>query len=148
METYEIVLGVLGIILLSASIIFINIIGFKCLFRVILVKKRQKAVKGIIIDYGPNNCATIQYDIGNKRYSEECHIMFFSSFSPLIMSKSPTTYCIDDEVTVYYDYMKPSRCLIDGSSSFYLTISFVLLVGFNLLTSFIVFAILASNGII
>ncbi len=64
------------------------------------------------------------------------------------MSSSPTTYRVDDEVTVYYDYMKPSRCLIDGSSAFYLTVSFAFLVGFNLIVSFIVFAILASNGMI
>ncbi len=48
METYEIILGVFGIIILSISIIFINIIGFKYLFRVILVKKDRKQLKELL----------------------------------------------------------------------------------------------------
>ncbi len=136
--------------MISAAVIFINVIAVNYLLRIHFVKKRQGVTKGVIIGFDNINHITVEYFIDNTSYKEECGVMFVEAENPnIINGKKFVRYSCGDEVTVYYDIKKPKRFLVEGSSAFYKLRSFLIFFLDTVVIAFaIMFIYLESTGIL
>lgn len=111
---------VIGIVLITIAVVFINIVAINYIMRIILVNKRRITVKGKLVDFDNRHMITVEYSVNGVDYREQCGVMFVRPFgTDIINGKNLIQYSCGDEVDVYYDYSNPKRFLIDGSSAFY-----------------------------
>ncbi|MDE7362575.1 MAG: DUF3592 domain-containing protein [Oscillospiraceae bacterium] len=116
---------ILGILMISAFVIFMNVCAVKYIRRVVLVKRRTEITKGRIIEFDNIHSLKVEYSINDIYYCGECNVLFVKGNSPNIIGKDgKISYSVGDEVDVYYDSENPSRFLIDGGSAFYKARSF------------------------
>ena len=111
---------ILGILLVSAFVVFMNVCAVKYICRVVLVKRRTEIAKGKIVEFDNIHSLKVEYSVNSIDYCEECSVLFVKDNSPNIIGKNgKISYSVGDEVDVYYDSENPSRFLIDGGSAFY-----------------------------
>lgn len=111
---------ILGILMISALVVFMNVCAVKYIRRVVLVKRRTEITKGRIIEFDNIHSLKVEYGINDIDYCGECNVLFVKGNSTDIIGKDgKISYSVGDEVDVYYDNENPSRFLIDGGSAFY-----------------------------